>query len=80
MARLRRSLFHGYGKLTVAGIAPAHAAGFIVSQLCGAVVGLLVARFLLSTSARRCVKRSWVATILAVSCAVFERIEPTLNN
>lgn len=35
---------------TFAGIAPAHVAGFVVSQLCGAVVGLLVARFLLSTS------------------------------
>jgi len=40
---------------TFAGIAPAHVAGFIVSQLCGAVVGLLLARFLLSvsTSARQ---------------------------
>ena len=35
---------------TFAGIAPAHVAGFIVSQLCGAVVGLLLARFLLSAS------------------------------
>lgn len=35
---------------TFAGIAPAHVAGFVVSQVCGAVVGLLVARFLLSTS------------------------------
>jgi glycerol uptake facilitator-like aquaporin len=35
---------------TFAGIAPAHVAGFIVSQLCGSVVGLLLARFLLSTS------------------------------
>ena len=35
---------------TIAGIAPAHVAGFIVSQLCGAVVGLLLARFLLSAS------------------------------
>ena len=32
------------------GIAPAHVAGFIVSQLCGAIVGLLLARLLLSTS------------------------------
>jgi glycerol uptake facilitator-like aquaporin len=35
---------------TFAGIAPAHVAGFIVSQLCGAVAGLLLARFLLSAS------------------------------
>ena len=35
---------------TYAGIAPAHVAGFIVSQLCGAVVGLLLATYLLSTS------------------------------
>jgi glycerol uptake facilitator-like aquaporin len=35
---------------TFAGIAPAHVAGFIVSQLCGAIVGLLLARLLLSTS------------------------------
>jgi glycerol uptake facilitator-like aquaporin len=32
---------------TFSGIAPTHAAGFIVSQLCGAVVGLLLAKFLL---------------------------------
>jgi glycerol uptake facilitator-like aquaporin len=38
---------------TFAGIAPAHVAGFIVSQLCGAVVGLLLARFLLSMSPTR---------------------------
>src|SRR6266478_5106141 len=35
---------------TFAGIAPAHVAGFIVSQLCGAIVGLLLAKFLLLTS------------------------------
>jgi glycerol uptake facilitator-like aquaporin len=35
---------------TFAGIAPAHVMGFILSQLCGAVVGLFLARFLLSTS------------------------------
>jgi glycerol uptake facilitator-like aquaporin len=35
---------------TFAGIAPAHVAGFVVSQVCGAVVGLIVAKFLLSTS------------------------------
>jgi glycerol uptake facilitator-like aquaporin len=33
---------------TFAGIAPAHVAGFIIAQLCGAVVGLLLSRFLLS--------------------------------
>jgi glycerol uptake facilitator-like aquaporin len=32
---------------TFSGIAPTHAAGFIVSQLCGAVVGLLLGKFLL---------------------------------
>jgi glycerol uptake facilitator-like aquaporin len=36
---------------TFAGIAPTHVAGFIVSQLCGAVVGLLLAKFLLPTGA-----------------------------
>jgi len=35
---------------TFAGIAPAHVAGFIAAQLCGALIGLLVARFLLSTN------------------------------
>lgn len=35
---------------TFAGIAPAHVAAFIASQLCGAVVGLLLARLLLSPS------------------------------
>ena len=35
---------------TFAGIAPAHVAGFIMSQLCGAIVGLFLARFLLSAS------------------------------
>jgi glycerol uptake facilitator-like aquaporin len=35
---------------TFAGIAPAHVAGFVVSQVCGAVVGLIVAKLLLSTS------------------------------
>jgi glycerol uptake facilitator-like aquaporin len=35
---------------TFAGIAPAHVAGFIASQLCGAVAGFLLAKFLLSTS------------------------------
>jgi glycerol uptake facilitator-like aquaporin len=35
---------------TFAGIAPAHVAGFIASQLCGALVGLLLGKFLLSTS------------------------------
>jgi glycerol uptake facilitator-like aquaporin len=35
---------------TFAGIAPAHVAGFIVSQLCGAIAGLLLAKYLLSTS------------------------------
>jgi glycerol uptake facilitator-like aquaporin len=34
-----------------AGIAPAHVAGFIAAQLCGALIGLLVAKFLLSTNA-----------------------------
>jgi glycerol uptake facilitator-like aquaporin len=33
-----------------AGIAPAHVAGFIAAQLCGALIGLLAAKFLLSTS------------------------------
>jgi glycerol uptake facilitator-like aquaporin len=36
---------------TFAGIAPTHVAGFVLSQLCGAVVGLVLARFLLTTSA-----------------------------
>jgi len=36
---------------TFAGIAPTHVAGFIVSQLCGAVVGLLLAKILLPTGA-----------------------------
>jgi glycerol uptake facilitator-like aquaporin len=36
---------------TFAGIAPTHVAGFIVSQLCGAVVGLLLAKLLLPTGA-----------------------------
>jgi glycerol uptake facilitator-like aquaporin len=36
---------------TFAGIAPTHVAGFIASQLCGAVVGLLLAKFLLPTGA-----------------------------
>jgi glycerol uptake facilitator-like aquaporin len=35
---------------TFAGIAPSHVAGFIAAQLCGALVGLLLAKFLLSTS------------------------------
>jgi glycerol uptake facilitator-like aquaporin len=35
---------------TFAGIAPAHVAGFIASQLCGALVGLFIGKFLLSTS------------------------------
>jgi glycerol uptake facilitator-like aquaporin len=35
---------------TFAGIAPVHVIGFIAAQLCGALVGLLVAKFLLSTS------------------------------
>jgi glycerol uptake facilitator-like aquaporin len=35
---------------TFAGIAPAHVIGFIVAQLCGALIGLLLSRFLLSTS------------------------------
>jgi glycerol uptake facilitator-like aquaporin len=35
---------------TFAGIAPAHVAGFIASQLCGALVGLLLGKFLLSSS------------------------------
>ena len=35
---------------TFAGIAPAHVVGFIVAQLCGALIGLLVAKFLFSTS------------------------------
>jgi hypothetical protein len=34
----------------VRGIAPAHVIGFIVAQLCGALIGLLLSRFLLSTS------------------------------
>jgi len=34
---------------TFAGIAPTHVAGFIASQLCGAVVGFVLAKFLLST-------------------------------
>ena len=36
---------------TFAGIAPAHVVGFIVSQLCGAAVGLLLAKLLMSTNA-----------------------------
>jgi glycerol uptake facilitator-like aquaporin len=35
---------------TFAGIAPAHVAGFIAAQLCGALIGLAVGKFLLSTS------------------------------
>ncbi|HXC09753.1 MAG TPA: MIP/aquaporin family protein [Steroidobacteraceae bacterium] len=35
---------------TFAGIAPAHVVGFIAAQLCGALIGLLVAKFLLSTN------------------------------
>jgi glycerol uptake facilitator-like aquaporin len=35
---------------TFAGIAPAHVAGFIAAQLCGALIGLLVAKFLLSAN------------------------------
>src|ERR1700736_2127367 len=38
---------------TFAGIAPTHVAGFIASQLCGAVVGLLLAKFLLSSASPR---------------------------
>jgi glycerol uptake facilitator-like aquaporin len=38
---------------TFAGIAPTHVAGFIASQLCGAVVGLLLAKFLLSSTSLR---------------------------
>jgi glycerol uptake facilitator-like aquaporin len=38
---------------TFAGIAPEHVAGFIASQLCGALVGLSLGKFLLSTSPRR---------------------------
>jgi glycerol uptake facilitator-like aquaporin len=38
---------------TFAGIAPIHVTGFIVSQLCGAVVGFVLARFLLSTGGSR---------------------------
>ena len=34
---------------TFAGIAPAHVIGFIVAQLCGALIGLLLSRFLLPT-------------------------------
>src|SRR5580692_12420455 len=33
---------------TFAGIAPAHVAGFIASQLCGALIGLLLGKFLFS--------------------------------
>lgn len=32
---------------TFAGIAPAHVAGFIVSQMCGAITGLLLAKYLI---------------------------------
>jgi glycerol uptake facilitator-like aquaporin len=35
---------------TFAGIAPAHVTGFIASQACGALVGLLLGKFLLSPS------------------------------
>lgn len=35
---------------TFAGIAPAHVAGFIAAQLCGALVGLFLSKFRLSTS------------------------------
>jgi glycerol uptake facilitator-like aquaporin len=35
---------------TFAGIAPSHLAGFIASQLCGAILGFLLAKYLLSTS------------------------------
>jgi glycerol uptake facilitator-like aquaporin len=38
---------------TFAGIAPTHVAEFIVSQLCGAVAGLFLAKFLLSTAPLR---------------------------
>jgi glycerol uptake facilitator-like aquaporin len=34
---------------TFAGIAPAHVAGFIASQLCGALAGLLLAKYLLGS-------------------------------
>src|SRR6202034_4074867 len=33
---------------TFAGIAPAHVIGFIVAQLCGALLGLLLAKYLLT--------------------------------
>src|ERR1700723_1486469 len=35
---------------TFAGIAPAHVLGFVVSQLCGAAIGLLLAKLVLPTS------------------------------
>jgi glycerol uptake facilitator-like aquaporin len=38
---------------TFAGIAPTHVAGFIAAQLCGATLGLLLAKFLLSSSSPR---------------------------
>jgi glycerol uptake facilitator-like aquaporin len=38
---------------TFAGIAPTHVAGFIAAQLCGAVLGLLLAKFLLSSVSPR---------------------------
>ena len=38
---------------TFAGIAPAHVAGFIAAQLCGAVLGLLLAKLLLSSPSQR---------------------------
>jgi glycerol uptake facilitator-like aquaporin len=38
---------------TFAGIAPTHVTGFIAAQLCGALLGLLLAKFLLSSSSRR---------------------------
>ena len=38
---------------TFAGIAPIHVAGFIAPQLCGAVIGFVLARFLLSTGGSR---------------------------
>jgi glycerol uptake facilitator-like aquaporin len=35
---------------TFAGIAPAHVPGFLAAQLCGAALGLVLAKFLLSNT------------------------------
>jgi glycerol uptake facilitator-like aquaporin len=41
---------------TFAGIAPTHVAGFITAQLCGALLGLILAKFLLLNSSQHCAR------------------------